>query len=84
MWSQEQRPMLELAPALDIYSDGIGAVDNLGVNFRATYFVFARGEGGQIERVVVCRLIRPKMSLIGLRAQLDQSPTCRPSRRLNG
>jgi hypothetical protein len=47
----------------DIYADGIGAVDNLGENFRSILFVFSRGHGGILTRVPVLCLVRPKSVL---------------------
>lgn len=56
----------------DVYTDGIGQVDNLGVNFRSVFFVFRRGAGGVLMQVPVLCLVRPRSSLTdgGVRREL--------------
>jgi len=56
----------------DIYADGIGAVDNLGHNFRSVFFVWTR-QGGILRKIPVLCLIRPKESLTdgGVRRELS-------------
>lgn len=55
----------------DIYADGIGAVENLGHNFRSVFFVWRRQSGVLIMVPVLC-LIRPRESLTdgGVRRRL--------------
>jgi hypothetical protein len=48
----------------DVYADGIGAVENLGENFRTVLFTFQRSDGGILKRVPVLCLVRPKSSLL--------------------
>jgi hypothetical protein len=49
---------------VDIYADGIGAVENLGENFRTVLFTFQRSAGGILKRVPVVCVVRPKSSLL--------------------
>jgi hypothetical protein len=49
----------------DVYVDDIGAVENLGDNFRSVFFVYSRSEGGILRRVPVLCLVRPKASVRG-------------------
>lgn len=57
--------MVEVEMVPDLYVDGIGAIDNLGPNFRTIYYRLAQPlEGGPLERVVTLRLVRPVNSLL--------------------
>jgi hypothetical protein len=49
----------------DVYADDIGAVENLGENFRSVFFVYSRSDGGVLRRVPVLCLVRPKSSMLG-------------------
>jgi hypothetical protein len=48
----------------DVYADGIGAVENLGENFRTVLFTFQRSDGGILRKVPVLCVVRPKSSLL--------------------
>lgn len=48
----------------DVYADGIGAVENLGDNFRTIFFVFAHGDGGLWRRLPILCVVRPKSSIL--------------------
>ena len=58
----------------DIYSAGIGEVQNLGNGlFRAVYFTYAKVPGSPIlERVIVCKIIRHTSSLLNPKSDLAQ------------
>lgn len=61
----DPRPLVEAMTIPDIYSDGIGAIENLGDCFRTIFFTFSRPfDGGAVERIVVARLVRPKKSIL--------------------
>jgi hypothetical protein len=49
----------------DIYADDIGAVENLGDNFRSVFFAYSRSEGGILKKVPVLCLVRPKSGIMG-------------------
>lgn len=48
----------------DVYADAIGAVENLGENFRTIFYVFAHVDGGVWRRVPVLCVVRPKSSIL--------------------
>lgn len=48
----------------DTYVDDIGAVENLGDNFRSTFFIYST-EGGILRRIPKLCLVRPKSSMMG-------------------
>lgn len=53
----------------DIYADDIAMVELVGPNVRLTYFTWQEGQ-----RVVVCRLVRPRESIRGMvRLLLEQA-----------
>jgi hypothetical protein len=63
MERDEHAPLIEITPVADIYSDGIGDVDDLGSNFRVYYFTWTVTAPGIIERRIVCKMVRPKSSI---------------------
>ncbi len=54
----------EPVPISDIYADGIAYVENLGNCIRVAYFVWQR-VGGQREKVIVAKIVRPMNSILG-------------------
>ena len=64
-------PMADDGSVLEVYADGLGALELLGPNFRATYFTWAAAaDSTLVRRVPVIKVVRPVASFGRMKATL--------------